>query len=134
MADTFQAQVLTPTGKLFEGEVVGVQVPGEQGSFEVQVNHAPIVSTLQVGEVRVKQPGGTTLRLAVTGGFVEMKSNQLTLLAEAAEKADEIDVDRAQAALEQAKNVLSDGSSERHEAEAALKRAKNRLHVAGVTV
>lgn len=133
MADTFQAQVLTPTGKLFEGEVVGVRVPGEEGSFEVQVNHAPIVSTLQVGEVHVKKADGETLHLAVTGGFVEMKSNQLTLLAESAEKADEIDVERARAALRQAKEELSDVSTDRSEAEAALLRAKNRLHVAGAS-
>lgn len=131
MADTFQAQILTPTGKLFEGDVVGVQVPGEQGSFEVKVNHAPIVSTLQVGEVRVKQAAGETLRLAVTGGFVEMKENRLTLLAESAEPADEIDVERAQAALAQAKEELSGLKTDRSEAEAALRRAKNRLQVAG---
>lgn len=132
MADTFQAQVLTPTGKLFEGEVVGVQVPGEQGSFEVQVNHAPIVSTLQVGEVRVKKPGGEILRLAVTGGFVEMKENRLSVLAEAAEKAEQIDVERAQIALRQASEELSGPGTNRSDAEAALRRAKNRLRVAGV--
>ncbi|MGM0506117.1 MAG: ATP synthase F1 subunit epsilon [Bacteroidota bacterium] len=133
MANTFQAQILTPTGRLFEGEVVGVQVPGEQGSFEVQMNHAPIVSTLQVGEVSVKKADGETLRLAVTGGFVEMNENHLTLLAEAAEKSDEIDVERAQAALQQANKELSGLSGDRTEAEAALRRAKNRLHVAGAS-
>ena len=54
---TFNAQILTPNGSLFEGEVTGVKLPGTQGSFEVKANHAPIVSTLEKGNV-IQKAGG----------------------------------------------------------------------------
>ncbi|MEO1021841.1 MAG: ATP synthase F1 subunit epsilon [Bacteroidota bacterium] len=78
---TFQAQILTPEGSLFEGEVTGVQMPGTSGSFEVKANHAPIVSTLDKGSVLIRKSGGDTT-YTISGGFVEVNNNQLTLLAE----------------------------------------------------
>lgn len=129
MADTFHAQILTPEGKLFDGEVLGVQVPGSSGSFEMLANHAPIISTLEIGVIRIHTPDRSTLYLAVSGGFVEMNKNRMTLLAEAAEKAEEIDVDRAKLAKERALELLSSKDADRIEAEVALKRAVNRLTV-----
>lgn len=78
---TFQAQILTPEGSLFEGEVTGVQMPGSMGSFEVKANHAPIVSTLDQGTVLVRKIDGNT-NYSISGGFVEVNNNKLTLLAE----------------------------------------------------
>tara|TARA_R100001244_G_C5136066_1_gene126891 strand:+ start:26 stop:193 length:168 start_codon:yes stop_codon:yes gene_type:complete len=52
---TFIAQILTPEGSLFEGDVTGVKMPGTEGSFEVKANHAPIVSTLEEGDVLVRK-------------------------------------------------------------------------------
>lgn len=83
---TFNAQILTPNGSLFEGEVNGVKLPGTQGSFEVKANHASIVSTLEKGSVLVrKQDGEATFN--ISGGFVEVNNNKLTLLAESVEEA-----------------------------------------------
>lgn len=78
---TFQAQILTPNGSLFEGEVSGVQMPGEMGSFEVKANHAPIVSALDEGTVLVRKADGD-VNYNISGGFVEVAKNKLTLLAE----------------------------------------------------
>ncbi|MTI89173.1 MAG: ATP synthase F1 subunit epsilon [Balneolaceae bacterium] len=78
---TFQAQILTPEGSLYEGEVTGVQMPGSEGSFEVKAHHAPIVSTLDEGSVLVRKQDGETIYM-ISGGFVEVNNNKLTLLAE----------------------------------------------------
>lgn len=78
---TFQAQILTPNGSLFEGEVSGVQMPGAMGSFEVKANHAPIVSALDEGTVLVRKADGD-VNYNISGGFVEVSKNKLTLLAE----------------------------------------------------
>jgi F-type H+-transporting ATPase subunit epsilon len=77
----FQAQILTPNGSLFEGEVTGVQMPGILGSFEVKANHAPIVSALEKGMVLVRKSEGD-ISYAISGGFVEVTQNKLTLIAE----------------------------------------------------
>ncbi|MEX0846123.1 MAG: hypothetical protein WD022_12625 [Balneolaceae bacterium] len=83
---TFNAQILTPEGSLFEGVVTGVQMPGTLGSFEVKANHAPIVSTLEKGEVLVRKADGD-ITYSISGGFVEVNNNHLTLLAESVEEA-----------------------------------------------
>lgn len=82
----FNAQILTPNGSLFEGEVSGVKLPGTQGSFEVKANHAAIVSTLEKGNVLVRKPDGDQT-FSISGGFVEVNNNKLTLLAESVEEA-----------------------------------------------
>ena len=78
---TFKAQILTPEGSLFEGEVTGVQMPGAMGSFEVKANHAPLVSALDKGTVLVRKTDGP-VNYSISGGFVEVAKNKLTLLAE----------------------------------------------------
>ncbi|MFA5668975.1 MAG: hypothetical protein WC967_07005 [Balneolaceae bacterium] len=83
---TFHAQILTPEGTLYEGDVSGVKMPGTLGSFEVKFNHAPIVSTLEKGTVLVRKEDGD-LSYKISGGFVEMAHNKLTLLAESIEAA-----------------------------------------------
>ncbi len=83
---TFKAQILTPNGSLFDGEVTGVQMPGTLGSFEVKNNHAPIVSSLEKGEVLVRKSDGDLL-FKISGGFVEVNNNELTLLAESVVEA-----------------------------------------------
>ncbi len=131
MPNTFYAQILTPDGALFEGAVYSVQVPGVQGNFLMLFNHAPIVSTLSVGEVVITKPDETEIVYAVSGGFVEMNDNVMTLLAEKAEEASEIDVDAALELLDDAKNRLRDVKSDRARAEKDLAIAKNKLKVAG---
>ena len=82
MADsTFFAQILTPEGTLFEGDVNSVKVPGTNGAFQLLTRHAAILSSLEPGEVEVKQ--ATSLqKFSISGGFIEMSQNRLTLIAE----------------------------------------------------
>lgn len=131
MANTFKAQILTPDGPLFEGDVTGVQVPGSGGNFLMLFNHAPIVSTLTVGQVIIKKPDNSETVYAVSGGFVEMNDNVMTLLAEKAEEASKIDVEEAKRLRDEAKARLKDKNSNREAAEKDLAIAKNKLKIAG---
>lgn len=127
--NSFEAQLLTPEGSLFSGDVTGVQVPGTQGSFEMKTLHADIISSLEVGRILIRQVGGEERYFAVSGGFVEMHDNVLTLLAEAAEPVKAIDVERAKAAKERARERLEadDEAIDKERARKALKRAENRI-------
>lgn len=127
--NTFSAQILTPEGSIFDDEVTGVRVPGEMGSFEVKTLHANIISSLEIGEILVRKAAGGEQSFSVTGGFVEVVDNKLTLLAEAAEPVEEIDVERAKEAKERAiKRLESDDKKiDKDRARKALKRAENRI-------
>ena len=73
--------IVTPDEEVFSGEVIGVKVPGLAGSFEMLNNHAPIVSALAEGEVRI-QTSTDTLHYRISGGMLEMNNNKATILAE----------------------------------------------------
>ncbi len=83
-------ELLTPEGKIFSGEVYGVQMPGVTGSFEVLQNHAPMIAALQQGKLKVLQDklhGGTETYYSIQGGFAEVLDNKVTVLAEGATQA-----------------------------------------------
>ncbi len=128
--NSFKAQILTPDGPVFEGEVIGVLMPGTLGSFEVLYNHANLMSTLDVGSTTVRKDENSTEIFAISGGFVEVSDNKLILLAEAAERAEDIDVARAEAARERAQSRLKEDEWDRLRAEMALLRAMNRIKIA----
>lgn len=130
MANTFHAQVLTPNGTLFDGEVLSVQVPGVEGNFEMLHNHAPIVSSLGIGKVLIKSEDNSEQVYAVSGGFVEMNNNTMTLLAEVAEDAETIDRTAAEKAREEIREKLKGQKGNRLELEKALAIEENRLKVA----
>jgi len=130
VANLFKAQILTPDGTLFDGEVTGVQVPGSNGDFLMLFNHAPIVSTLGIGPVILKINDETEIQFAITGGFVEMNENSMTLLAEKAEEASAIDVKEARRLYDDAKARMKDKKADLELAERDLKIAKNKLRVA----
>lgn len=127
--NSFQAQILTPEGSLFDGDVTGVQVPGVMGSFEVKTLHADIISTLEIGQILIRKADGNNQHFAVSGGFVEVHNNKLNLLAEAAEPVEEIDVERAKEAKQRAKERLNaeDKNIDKERARKALARAENRI-------
>ena len=75
-------EILTPEKKLFSGEVQGVQLPGIDGLFEVLDKHAPLVSALGVGKVKVLHKGSADETYAIQGGFVEVINNKATVLVE----------------------------------------------------
>jgi len=75
-------EIITPDKRVFEGDITSVKVPGTLGSFEILNNHAPIVSSLDKGEVRVKTSKGELLQYQVDGGVVEVMKNKVSLLIE----------------------------------------------------
>ena len=79
-------EILTPEQKLFSGEVYGVQMPGISGLFEVLDKHAPLVSALKAGRVKVLRDKNHTTNYDITGGFVEVLNNRVTVLAEGAKE------------------------------------------------
>ncbi len=79
-------EIITPEKKLFAGEVKLVKVPGSKGSFEILKNHAPIISTLEKGSVRILNPEGVQTVFNIGGGVIEAKENKIILLAESAQE------------------------------------------------
>ena len=132
MADKIRLRVVTPSRMLLDEDVDEVTAPGELGEFGVLPNHIAFLTTLVPGELSYKQ-GSSKKTLAVSGGYAEVLDNVMTILAPAAEFADEIDSARAQRAKERAERLMAElnrGEKEWEIAEAALKRALVRLQVA----
>jgi F-type H+-transporting ATPase subunit epsilon len=75
-------EIITPEKSIFNGEVDLIQVPGTKGSFEILRNHAPIVSTLDAGQIKIENPDGDTQFFEIHGGVIEAKSNNIIVLAE----------------------------------------------------
>jgi len=133
MADKITLRLVTPSRTLLDEEVDEVTAPGALGEFGVLPNHIAFLTLLEIGEMSYKQ-GAERQRLAVNGGYAEVLDDVMTVLANAAEYADEIDVERAQRAKESAETKLAESSQEDKErvaAETALRWAVVRLQVAG---
>ena len=77
-------EIITPDKKVFEGEVTLIQLPGSKGSFTILNNHAPIISTLEAGTVKVQDTSGKEQFFKINGGVVEQLSNKLVVLVESA--------------------------------------------------
>jgi F-type H+-transporting ATPase subunit epsilon len=133
--ETFHLSLLTPERSLLEAEVVSLTAPGSEGYLGVLAHHAPLITALQPGQLEIRDADEKETVFAVSGGFLEVSENKATVLADAVETPGEIDVDRAQRALERARERLRDtsGSIDVPRAEAALKRALNRLRIAEST-
>ena len=129
----FFLEVITPDRSIFRGEATSLSAPGTNGGFQILYDHAPFLSTLEVGRMTIKNTDGSDFVIATSGGFVEVRRNRVVVLVEAAERADEIDVERARAARERAEQRLHmrDIQIDLARAELALMRARNRLRVAG---
>lgn len=133
MADkNFQLDIVTPSRTVYSGEVKSFTAPGVIGSFQVLFNHAPLLSSIGVGEVKLQDSTGTVKHFATSGGFVEVKGNKVILLAESAEPDDEIDIARAEKSKQRAEERLHSKGKEidQDRAEAALLRSINRLKIA----
>ncbi|ADI00633.1 F0F1 ATP synthase subunit epsilon [Salisediminibacterium selenitireducens] len=129
---TIQANVVTPDGSVFSGDVEMVSVKTPEGGLGILPGHLPLVSPLAIGPVRLKQ-NGNIQPVAVNGGFIEVRPDEVNILAESAELPSEIDLTRARAAKERAERRLAEAKKENLDfkrAELALKRAVNRLEVA----
>jgi len=129
--DLLQLDVLTPAGPVFSGNVGMVEVPATLGLMSVLPEHAPLMTTIEIGPLLYHKDGAGHY-IAVTGGFVEVLDNKVVVLAKVAEAAENIDVARAKAAAERAHERLDHPSPDIDvvRAERALSRALNRLKVA----
>ncbi len=133
MAEKIRLRLVTPSRMLLDDEVDEVTAPGALGEFTVLPNHISFLTLLDVGEMSYKQ-GAERSSLALSGGYAEVLENVMTVLADAAEYAGEIDVERARSAKEKAEKIkeeMSPDDSEFPAVEAALRWALVRLQVTG---
>jgi F-type H+-transporting ATPase subunit epsilon len=131
MANKIKLEVVTPDKMLLSKDVEVVVATGTEGEFGVLYGHIPFLASLAVGEMRFRD-GNQTEYAAISGGFAEVTGKKVTILAEAAELAREIDIDRAARARERAEKRLAQTKAEAMDysrAEAALHRAMLRLKV-----
>ena len=131
MADKLHFSLVSPARELFSGEVDHVIAPGSDGEFGVLVNHAPFMTTLKNGVVRVEDGGETTMRLFVRGGFADVTPAGLTILAEEAVNMDSVSAESVQKDLDEARQALlaegKDGSAVLEEQVAYLEGLKAAL-------
>jgi F-type H+-transporting ATPase subunit epsilon len=134
MADKhFLLDIVTPTKTIFSGMVGSFSAPGLAGSFQVLFNHAPLLAAIGIGEVKILDAAGKEEHYATSGGFAEVNANKVILLAETAERSDDIDVKRAEEAKQRAlERLAKEEEKDEQRARAALARALNRLKVAKV--
>jgi F-type H+-transporting ATPase subunit epsilon len=133
VADGLTLEIATPTRLVVSEQVDEVVVPGVEGYFGVLAGHAPFLTTLGIGELTYRK-GRDEFHLAVAGGFCEVRNDKVIVLADTAERPQEIDRDRAERARQRAEQRLSGRSQEEVDyarAAAALARALTRLQVAG---
>ena len=123
--------IVTPEEVIFEDEVVSIVAPGSEGYLGILTDHAPLITALVPGKLTVKDKGGGESVFSLSRGFLEVSDNVATVLADAVEPEEKIDVERARQALERAKERLQAKSQEIDvaRAQAALSRALNRIKV-----
>ncbi len=104
--DHLTLEIVTPERSIAHGEIDEVRVPGAEGSFGVLPGHTPLLTPLAVGEIEYRR-GGETSYVAVSFGFAEVLPDRVTVLAQIAEPSGEIDVTRAEAAVQRARERLA---------------------------
>lgn len=131
MAALFHLTVVTPERTVLSEDVVGVIAPGLDGYFGVWAHHAPLLAGLGVGVLTLKREDGEEARFALAGGFMEVRDDAVTILADSVEPQSAIDILRAQNAERRARERLAhDQDVDIDRAQLALHRALNRLNVA----
>lgn len=130
----FRLSIVTPEKVFYEADIKSLVVPGTEGYLGVLSNHAPLITALKPGRIEFSDADDVVHIMAVSGGFLEVSNNVATILADAVELADEIDIERAQQAYDrERKRLVSAGSGETDidlpSVRAALERAKNRIRV-----
>ena len=126
-----KVEIVTPSKVAFDGEVKSITIPGTKGNFQVLYNHAPLMSSFEVGFISVDTDSGEKTNYATSGGTVEVLNNKVVVLAESFESKEDIDLKRAEEARDRAKKRIKKESGETDidlaRAEYALKRAINRI-------
>lgn len=132
MADKLNLEVITPERLVLREEVDEVVVPGLTGELGILPDHTPLISQLKTGVLSYRQ-GNQNRRIHVSGGFIEVASDNVSILSDVAEKPEEIDVERAQRAKERAERRLASRGEDIDfdRAELKLQRALTRIQVGG---
>lgn len=127
---TLQLEIVTPEKTVVSADVDMVTCPGSEGEFGVLPHHISLLSSLKIGPLRYKNDD-TEETVFISGGFVDVNANKCSVLAESAEKAEDIDIARAEAARDRAEKRLAERREDLDElrAEAALQRAIMRLKI-----
>ena len=123
-APTIQVDIVSAEGELFTGPAAAVFAPASQGDLGIYPRHAPLLSLLKAGEVRVQTPDGTEHHFFVGGGAIEVQPNKVTILADTALRAKDIDEAAALAAKQRAEEALRDKAGHITEAEALAEIAR----------
>jgi F-type H+-transporting ATPase subunit epsilon len=123
--------IVTPEEAVFSDEIDMLVAPGIEGELGILPHHAPLMTVLGIGELVIRKEGDEQY-LAIGGGYLEVQSNRVIVLADVAERAEDIDIARAEAAKERAQRTMEERPSgmDAAQAEAALKRSLVRLKVA----
>src|ERR1700758_4048666 len=132
MADTFELEIVTPDKLVVKDTAEEMQIPGKNGYLGILPGHAPLIAELAVGQISYRN-GSETHYLCVAWGFAEVLTDKVTILAETAERGEDVDCDRAQKAKERAEKRLTSADPEVDvpRAQNALARANARLDAAG---
>ena len=130
----FHLSIVTPEKSFYEGEIKSLVVPGTEGYLGVLSHHAPLITAIQPGKIEFSDSQDEVFIMAVSGGFLEVSNNVATILADAVELADDIDIERAQVAYDrERKRLISAGKGETDidlpTARKALERAANRIKI-----
>ncbi|NLL53049.1 MAG: F0F1 ATP synthase subunit epsilon [Peptococcaceae bacterium] len=131
MTGKFNFKVVAPDGLVLDKDVEFVLVRSEEGDLGILAHHAPLIASLKIGVVSYRE-NGVRHKIAVSGGFMEVIDNKVTILANTAETAEEIDLQRAQAAKERAEKRLQERKpgTDIQRAEIALRKALSRINAA----
>ncbi len=136
MAGIIKLEIVTPDKAVVDEEVKIIMAPGSLGEFGVLTGHTPFLTTLKTGIVRYTDAQGTERFVFVNGGFAEALPNKVTILAESAEKREDIDLDRAKASQARAEKRLAEARTQKDidtiRAKSALDRALVRINIAGL--
>lgn len=126
--------IVTQERSVFSGEVQYVSLPGSEGRMGILPNHSSMLTTLGFGEVVVRTSDGNEAYFAIGGGFAEVQPEKVVVLADSAERANEIDIERAEKARQRAEKFMAEGVPEDPERyaqiRASLQRAQIRIDVA----
>ena len=131
MTDSFQLEIVTPEKLVVKDQAEEMQIPGKNGYLGILPGHAPLITELAVGHISYRN-GSETHYLCVAWGFAEVLPDKVTILAETAERGEDVDCERARKAKERAEQRLASGDPEVEvpRAQDALARANTRLEVA----
>lgn len=134
MAREFKLSIVAPDRTVFEDNVLSIVAPGVQGYLGILADHEPVITALKTGIIELIDTSNQRRYVSISGGFLESSNNSVIILANTAERSNDIDVARAERALEEARKALrgEGGNTTREDAMEELERAMNRVKAARI--